>query len=156
MPATATHFHGYEQLTHASARVVALYVDGTPVEQAVAGDDVVVVLDRTPFYAESGGQVGDTGELRNPGTRVLVEDTIKVQAAVVGHQGRVVEGVVRVGDSFEARVDAQRRARTMRNHSVTHLMHKALREVLGVACAAEGVAGRLPSARASTSRTTRR
>ncbi|MFN9101208.1 MAG: DHHA1 domain-containing protein, partial [Betaproteobacteria bacterium] len=81
--------------------------------------------------AESGGQVGDTGELRNATTRVIVEDTVKVQAAVHGHQGRVVEGTVAVGDVFTARVDAAQRARTMRNHSVTHLMHKALREVLG-------------------------
>jgi alanyl-tRNA synthetase len=92
---------------------------------------VVVVLDHTPFYAESGGQVGDTGELRNPRARIVVEDTVKVQAAVHGHQGRIVEGEVELGDVFVARVDAERRARTMRNHSVTHLMHKALREVLG-------------------------
>jgi len=89
------------------------------------------VLDHTPFYAESGGQVGDTGELRNATSRVVVEDTIKVQADVFGHQGRVVEGEVKVGDVLDARVDAMRRAKTMRNHSATHLMHKALREVLG-------------------------
>ncbi len=127
----ATHFRGYDGLIEEEASVVAVYVAGVQAEQAVAGDDVIVVLDRTPFYAESGGQVGDTGELRNPGTRVVIEDTIKVQATVFGHQGRVTEGVVRVGDKFLARVDAERRARTMRNHSVTHLMHKALREVLG-------------------------
>jgi alanyl-tRNA synthetase len=92
---------------------------------------VVLVLDHTPFYAESGGQVGDTGELRNPRSRVLVEDTVKVQAAVHGHQGRIVEGEVELGDVFVARVDGERRARTVRNHSATHLMHKALREVLG-------------------------
>ena len=86
----------------------------------------MIVLDHTPFYAESGGQAGDTGELRNPRSRVLVEDTIKVQAAVFGHQGRIVEGAVELGDTFVARVDAERRAKTMRNHSVTHLMHKAL------------------------------
>ncbi len=91
----------------------------------------MVVLDHTPFYAESGGQVGDAGELRNARARVLVEDTTKIQAAVHGHQGRIVEGEVEVGDSFVARVDAERRARTVRNHSATHLMHKALREVLG-------------------------
>ncbi len=127
----ATRFHGYEQLVHETASVVALYVDGSPVEQAVAGADVVIVLDRTPFYAESGGQAGDTGELRNLGTRIQIEDTVKIQAAVFGHQGRVTEGVVRVGDKFVARVDEQRRTRTVRNHSATHLMHKALREVLG-------------------------
>ncbi|MFN5157025.1 MAG: alanine--tRNA ligase [Betaproteobacteria bacterium] len=126
-----TQFHGYEHLVCETSRVVAVYVDGSPVAQARAGDDAVIVLDHTPFYAESGGQVGDTGELRNATTRVIVEDTVKVQAAVHGHQGRVVEGTVAVGDVFTARVDAQQRARTMRNHSVTHLMHKALREVLG-------------------------
>jgi len=126
-----TQFHGYEHLVCETSKVVAVYVDGSPVASAKAGDDAVIVLDHTPFYAESGGQVGDTGELRNATTRVVVEDTVKVQAAVHGHQGRVVEGMVSVGDVFTARVDAQQRARTMRNHSVTHLMHKALREVLG-------------------------
>ena len=108
-----------------------LYVDGQSVNRARAGDDVVIVLDHTPFYAESGGQVGDSGELRNQRARVVVEDCIKVQASVHGHQGRVLEGEVEVGDVFSARVDAAARARTMRNHSATHLMHKALREVLG-------------------------
>ena len=127
----ATTFHGYEQLQHETARVTAVYVDGSPVEAAVAGDDAVIVLDHTPFYAESGGQVGDAGELRNASSRVLVEDTQKIQADVYGHHGHVAEGAIRVGDTLVARVDAERRARTMRNHSVTHLMHKALREVLG-------------------------
>jgi alanyl-tRNA synthetase len=126
-----TAFHGYEHLVCEHSKVTALYLDGTPVTRAGAGDDVVIVLDHTPFYAESGGQVGDTGELRNTRSRVVVEDTLKIQAAVHGHQGRIVEGEVELGDVFVARVDAQRRARTMRNHSVTHLMHKALREVLG-------------------------
>jgi alanyl-tRNA synthetase len=126
-----TAFHGYEHLVCEHSQVIALYVEGTPVAKAKAGDDVVVVLDHTPFYAESGGQVGDTGELRNPRARVMVEDTVKIQAAVHGHQGRVVEGEVEVGDGFVARVDGEQRAKTMRNHSVTHLMHKALREVLG-------------------------
>ncbi|MGE5116369.1 MAG: alanine--tRNA ligase, partial [Betaproteobacteria bacterium] len=128
---TATTFHGYEHLVREGATVTAVYVDGTSVSSTRAGEDAVIVLDHTPFYAESGGQVGDTGELRNATTRVIVEDTTKIQADVFGHQGRVVEGEVKVGDALEARVDAQRRARTMRNHSVTHLMHKALREVLG-------------------------
>ena len=126
-----TTFHGYEHLVCEHSKVVALYVEGTAVSRAVAGDDVVIVLDHTPFYAESGGQVGDRGELRNARARVLVEDTVKVQAAVHGHQGRIVEGEVEVGDPFVARVDAALRARTVRNHSATHLMHKALREVLG-------------------------
>ena len=127
----ATTFHGYEKLAHESASVVAVYVDGTAVDAAEAGDDAVVVLDHTPFYAESGGQVGDTGELRNAGARFVVEDTLKIQADVYGHHGRVVEGRVAVGDTVAAQVDAARRARTVRNHSATHLMHKALREVLG-------------------------
>ncbi len=126
-----TTFHGYEHQVCEHSKVTALYVEGSAVTHAKAGDDVVIVLDHTPFYAESGGQVGDAGELRNMRARVLVEDTVKVQAAVHGHQGRIVEGEVELGDVFVARVDATRRARTMRNHSVTHLMHKALREVLG-------------------------
>jgi alanyl-tRNA synthetase len=127
----ATTFHGYEALVHETAQLVAIYVDGTAVEQAGAGDDAVVVLDHTPFYAESGGQIGDAGDLRNKTTRFVVEDTQKIQADVFGHHGRVVEGVLKVGDSITARVDAEKRAATVRNHSATHLMHKALREVLG-------------------------
>ncbi len=126
-----TAFHGYEHLVCEHSHVSAIYVDGTPVTKAQAGDDVVIVLDHTPFYAESGGQVGDTGELRNARARVVVEDTVKVTASVHGHQGRIVEGEVEVGDRVTARVDGERRARTVRNHSATHLMHKALREVLG-------------------------
>jgi alanyl-tRNA synthetase len=127
----ATTFHGYEHLVCETSRVTAIYVDGTSMPSAKAGDDAVIVLDHTPFYAESGGQAGDTGELRNATARLLVEDTIKIQAAVHGHQGRIVEGSVCVGDTLVARVDGERRARTVRNHSATHLMHKALREVLG-------------------------
>ncbi|WP_067068321.1 alanine--tRNA ligase [Roseateles chitosanitabidus] len=128
---SATTFHGYDQLAREDAKVVALYVDGSAVPSANAGDDVVVVLDNTPFYAESGGQVGDAGEFRNATTRVVVDDTLKIQADVFGHHGQVVEGTIKVGDVFTAKVDAERRARTVRNHSATHLMHKALREVLG-------------------------
>ncbi|NCT81829.1 MAG: alanine--tRNA ligase [Comamonadaceae bacterium] len=127
----ATTFHGYEHLVCETSKVTALYVDGAPVNEAQAGDDAVIVLDHTPFYAESGGQVGDAGELRNGTTRVVVSDTLKIQADVFGHHGQVVEGTVKVGDPFTARVDADRRAKTVRNHSATHLMHKALREVLG-------------------------
>ncbi|MEO6408272.1 MAG: alanine--tRNA ligase [Burkholderiaceae bacterium] len=127
----ATVFHGYDTLAHETASVSAIYIDGTPATQARAGDDAVIVLDHTPFYAESGGQVGDTGELRNAASHFKVEDTIKVQAAVFGHPGRVLEGEIKIGDVLAARVDTGRRARTVRNHSATHLMHKALREVLG-------------------------
>jgi len=126
-----TTFHGYDKLIHDTAAVTAIYVDGTRVEEAGSGDDAVIVLDHTPFYAESGGQVGDTGELRNSAARFLVDDTLKIQADVFGHHGRIVEGRIRVGDVVNARVDAEKRAKTMRNHSATHLMHKALREVLG-------------------------
>ncbi|MFY8086918.1 MAG: alanine--tRNA ligase, partial [Rubrivivax sp.] len=125
----ATAFHGYEHLVCEHSRVTALYVDGSSVSRVKAGDDAIVVLDHTPFYAESGGQVGDTGELRNAQARAVVEDTVKVQAAVFGHQVRVLEGQIALGDTLVARVDAEQRARTVRNHSATHLMHKALREV---------------------------
>lgn len=127
----ATTFHGYEMLIHDTAKVTAIYVDGSPVQEARSGDDAVVVLDHTPFYAESGGQVGDVGELRNPTSRFVVEDTLKIQADVFGHHGRVAEGTIKVGDTLNAKVDADKRAKTVRNHSATHLMHKALREVLG-------------------------
>ena len=126
-----TGFHGYEHLTVDAANVTAIYVDGASVQQANAGDDAVVVLDHTPFYAESGGQAGDSGDLRNATTRFVVEDTIKIQADVFGHHGRVVEGSITLGDKLNAKVDGDVRARTVRNHSATHLMHKALREVLG-------------------------
>jgi alanyl-tRNA synthetase len=127
----ATTFRGYEALLVETSKVTALYVDGVAVESVKAGDDCVIVLDHTPFYAESGGQVGDTGELRNAVARVVVEDTTRIQADVFGHQGRVVEGDIKRGDTLVAKVDGEQRARTMRNHSATHLMHKALREVLG-------------------------
>jgi alanyl-tRNA synthetase len=123
-------FSGYEQLEE-TARVVALYKDGTPVQQLVQGDDGVVVLDTTPFYAESGGQVGDCGVLEAEGVEFGVGDTQKIKADVFGHHGNQAQGTLKVGDVVKARVDAQRRHATMRNHSVTHLMHKALREVLG-------------------------
>ncbi|HCY64108.1 MAG TPA: alanine--tRNA ligase [Oxalobacteraceae bacterium] len=126
-----TTFHGYEKLIHETAAVTAIYVEGTQVDEAKSGDDAVIVLDHTPFYAESGGQVGDTGELRNAQARFIVEDTIKIQADVFGHHGSIAEGAIRVGDVIVAKVDAEKRARTVRNHSATHLMHKALREVLG-------------------------
>ena len=123
-------FVGYEQL-QAQARVVALYAEGTPVAQLKAGQGGVVVLDTTPFYAESGGQVGDEGVLRVGSVRFDVQDTQKIKADVYGHHGVLAEGTLSVGDTVTAEVDLVRRAATMRNHSVTHLMHKALREVLG-------------------------
>lgn len=125
-----TTFHGYEKLETA-AKVLALYKDGIAVESLNEGDLGVVVLDHTPFYAESGGQVGDSGELRGGNGILNVEDTQKIQATVFGHHGILKTGTLKVGDDVVARVDTQARAATMRNHSATHLMHKALREVLG-------------------------
>ncbi|MGF6369408.1 alanyl-tRNA synthetase [Paraburkholderia sp. RAU6.4a] len=126
-----TTFHGYEEIVFDDAKVVALYVDGASVQQAQAGQQAVVVLDHTPFYAESGGQVGDQGVLANASTRFAVVDTLKVRADVVGHHGTLEQGTLKLGDIVKAEIDAVRRARTARNHSATHLMHKALREVLG-------------------------
>ncbi|MFY8017733.1 MAG: alanine--tRNA ligase-related protein, partial [Inhella sp.] len=127
----ATAFHGYEHLVCEHSKITALYVDGSPVDSVAAGVDAVIVLDHTPFYAESGGQMGDAGELRNATSRVAVHDTLKIQADVFGHHGSVLEGELRVGDALVAKVDAERRQHIVRNHSATHLMHKALREVLG-------------------------
>ncbi|KWE68375.1 alanine--tRNA ligase [Burkholderia ubonensis] len=126
-----TTFHGYEAIAFDDAKVVALYVDGSSVNEVKTGQDAVVVLDHTPFYAESGGQVGDQGVLANASTRFAVGDTLKVQADVIGHHGTLEQGTLKVGDVLRAEIDAHRRARTQRNHSATHLMHKALREVLG-------------------------
>ncbi|KVH32077.1 alanine--tRNA ligase [Burkholderia cepacia] len=126
-----TTFHGYEEIAFDDAKVVALYVDGSSVNEVTTGQDAVVVLDHTPFYAESGGQVGDQGVLANAATRFAVADTLKVQADVIGHHGTLEQGTLKVGDVLRAEIDAHRRARTQRNHSATHLMHKALREVLG-------------------------
>ncbi|CAB4048911.1 Alanine--tRNA ligase [Paraburkholderia phenoliruptrix] len=126
-----TTFHGYEEIVFDDAKVVALYVDGASVQEVAQGQQAVVVLDHTPFYAESGGQVGDQGLLANASVRFAVVDTLKVQADVVGHHGTLEQGTLKVGDVVKAEIDAVRRARTARNHSATHLMHKALREVLG-------------------------
>jgi len=125
-----TVFHGYERLEE-RGKVLALYKDGAPVAELQEGDIGVVVLDNTPFYAESGGQVGDRGELRGSAGIFAVEDTQKIQAAVFGHHGVVKTGSLSVGQELVARVDGEARASTQRNHSVTHLMHKVLREVLG-------------------------
>jgi len=125
-----TEFHGYDALS-LPARVVALYREGAQVGALKSGEVGTVVLDRTPFYAEAGGQVGDRGELIAAGGTFDVDDTQKIQADVYGHHGRLRTGTLKSGDAVEARVDTGRRTATMRNHSVTHLMHKALREVLG-------------------------
>jgi len=126
----ATTFHGYDTLEHKGC-VLALYKDSVMVNELNEGEAGIVVLDDTPFYAESGGQVGDSGELRSVHGIFAVEDTQKIQSAVFGHHGTVTTGKISVGNSVQARVDTQARVRTERNHSVTHLMHKALREVLG-------------------------
>jgi alanyl-tRNA synthetase len=123
-------FVGYEKLEE-PAKVVAIYVDGTPAAELKAGQDGIVVLDTTPFYAESGGQVGDAGTLESGSARFTVDDTQKIKADVFGHHGQLAQGTLGVGDTVTAKVDMERRHATMRNHSVTHLMHKALREVLG-------------------------
>lgn len=126
----ATAFEGYELLATEST-IIALYKDGVAVNSLAAGDTGVVVLDKTPFYAESGGQVGDDGVLTSVHGEFLVEDTQKIQAQVFGHHGTLRQGSLSVGNTVDARVNVLDRERTMRNHSATHLMHKALREVLG-------------------------
>jgi alanyl-tRNA synthetase len=130
----ATRFEGYNHLQVDDCKILALYVAGSSVLRMDEGQEGVVVLDRTPFYAESGGQVGDAGMLfegDDCGLRFLVADTQKIQADVFGHHGRLEVGTLHVGETVAARVDAERRHATMRNHSATHLLHKALRIVLG-------------------------
>ncbi|MCD2517656.1 alanine--tRNA ligase [Massilia sp. G4R7] len=125
-----TKFVGYDSLAH-NTHVLALYAEGVSVQELKAGQEGIVVLDTTPFYAESGGQVGDQGTIAAGGVVFEVEDTLKIQAEVFGHHGVLREGSLKVGDTVDAQVDTVKRARTIRNHSATHLMHKALREVLG-------------------------
>lgn len=125
-----TEFIGYETL-ETTAHVLALYKDGITVNALAEGDLGIVVLDTTPFYAESGGQIGDCGILRSSDGIFAVEDTQKIQAHVFGHHGILSTGIIKIGDQIEAKVNIQARANTIRNHSATHLMHKALREVLG-------------------------
>ena len=125
-----TKFVGYESLVH-NTHVLALYAGGVSVQELKAGQDGIVVLDTTPFYAESGGQVGDKGVIKAANGVFEVEDTLKIQAEVFGHHGVLQSGSLKVGDTVDAQVDEVKRARTIRNHSATHLMHKALREVLG-------------------------
>jgi alanyl-tRNA synthetase len=126
-----TVFKGYDTLAVQDAEVIAIYREGTSVQSISGGEAGIVVLDRTPFYAESGGQVGDAGELDAASGTFIVADTQKIQPDVFGHHGKLSAGTLTVGDKVAAKVDTARRARTMRNHSATHLMHKALREVLG-------------------------
>ena len=123
-------FTGYEKLEE-KAVVIGLYSEGVAVPELEAGQVGTVVLDTTPFYAESGGQVGDQGELAGNGIKFNVDDTQKIKADVYGHHGTLAEGKLHIGDAVTAKVNTALRAATMRNHSVTHLMHKALREVLG-------------------------
>ncbi|MEW5757070.1 MAG: alanine--tRNA ligase [Pseudomonadota bacterium] len=126
----STEFTGYEQL-RSNAKIIGLYCDGNAVEQLTTGEQGVVILDRTPFYAESGGQAGDVGELSAKNARFEVRDTKKQGAEVIGHLGRVASGTLKVGDAVEARVDQAARRDTAYNHSATHLLHAALRRVLG-------------------------
>lgn len=127
---TANAFTGYTQLAE-STKIVALYAEGTPVSVLNAGESGVIVLESTPFYAESGGQVGDQGVISAGSSRFAVQDTQKIKADVFGHHGVLAEGSLKVGDAVQAQVDTDLRAATMRNHSVTHIMHKALHTVLG-------------------------
>ncbi len=126
-----TVFTGYSETSHNGSRVIALYLDGEQVEEVPAGEDCVVVLDTTPFYGESGGQVGDTGLMKNDTSIVRVIDTQKIKAKVTGHHAHVEEGHVKVGDVFDVAVDAERRESIRRNHSVAHLLQYGLRQVLG-------------------------
>ena len=129
----ATEFHGYDTL-HLEGRIAALYREGAAVGRLSQGERGIVVLDRTPFYAESGGQVGDRGVLltkASPFSTFKVEDTQKIQAEVFGHHGVMVKGELKVGDAINAQVDLKLRQAAMFNHSATHLMHAALRKVLG-------------------------
>jgi alanyl-tRNA synthetase len=126
-----TEFLGYDALATGGVIVVALLKDGRPVDAISAGDDAIVLLDRTPFYAESGGQVGDAGELDAKDMRFVVDDTRKLAGQFHGHVGRLQAGSLRVGEHVVASVDAGRRAAVVLNHSATHLLHAALRELLG-------------------------
>jgi alanyl-tRNA synthetase len=128
----ATEFLGYDTLSVPGCRVLALLRDGRPVQTIAAGDEATIILDRTPFYAESGGQVGDTGTLLGVGdARFDVRDTLKLSSIFHAHQGKLVSGVLKVGDQLAAEVDQARRQSIVLNHSATHLLHAALRSVLG-------------------------
>ncbi|EAA4694043.1 alanine--tRNA ligase [Salmonella enterica subsp. enterica serovar Kentucky] len=133
---SASEFKGYDHL-ELNGKVTALFVDGKAVEAINAGQEAVVVLDQTPFYAESGGQVGDKGELKGAEFTFAVDDTQKYGQAI-GHLGKLSAGALKVGDAVQADVDEARRARIRLNHSATHLMHAALRQVLGTHVAQKG------------------
>ncbi|QGL79976.1 alanine--tRNA ligase [Stenotrophomonas maltophilia] len=126
-----TRFLGYDRLQADGLSVLALLKDGRPVQSADAGDAVIVITNQTPFYAESGGQVGDTGVLTGNGVRMVVEDTQKFAGQFHGHVGTLSDGGLKVGDVLSGQVDGERRGATILNHSATHLLHAALREVLG-------------------------
>ncbi|HWQ36275.1 MAG TPA: alanine--tRNA ligase [Blastocatellia bacterium] len=126
-----SEFRGYHEMETTGAHVTALVRNGELVDALTAGDEGEVVLDRTPFYAESGGQVGDTGLLETEDARLLVKDTVSPVSGVIAHKVIVEQGTLRSGDTVTARVDAEKRLRTMANHTATHLLHAALREVLG-------------------------
>ena len=128
---TPTKFLGYDALTAGGLEVLALLKDGRPVESIAAGDDAIVILDASPFYAESGGQVGDTGELDEQGVRFVVSDTLKLAGQFHGHVGKLSAGALKRGDRVSGTVDGGRRGATILNHSATHLLHAALRDVLG-------------------------
>ncbi len=126
-----TRFLGYDRLQADGLTVLAVLKDGRPVQSANAGDAVIVITNQTPFYAESGGQVGDTGVLTGNGVRLAVDDTQKFAGQFHGHVGTLSEGGLKVGDVLSGQVDGERRGATILNHSATHLLHAALREVLG-------------------------
>lgn len=128
---TPTVFLGYDRLQAGDLTVLALLKEGRPVQSASAGDAVIVITNQTPFYAESGGQVGDTGVMTGNGVRLAVEDTQKFAGQFHGHVGTLTEGDLKVGDVLAGEVDGERRGATILNHSATHLLHAALREVLG-------------------------
>ncbi|MBW3551724.1 MAG: hypothetical protein KY442_13345 [Proteobacteria bacterium] len=128
---TPTQFLGYERLQEDGLEIVALLRDGRPVDRVSAGEEAIVLLDRTPFYAESGGQVGDAGELARDGARFQVSDTLKLAGQYHAHVGVLGEGSLQRGDRVAGGVDEKRRAATVLNHSATHLLHAALRLVLG-------------------------
>jgi alanyl-tRNA synthetase len=131
-------FVGYDSLVHEGAKVLALYRDGQSVHELKEGDSGVVVIDNTPFYAEGGGQVGDKGRINGEGGGFEVADTLKLKGNVFGHHGRLKNGALKVGDSVRAEVTESVRRATMRNHSATHLLHRALRDVLGTHVAQKG------------------